>query len=150
QGQKPGPAYLDLPGDVLYRKVEHENVPFPPAAQPGRAAGDPDQIERALDLLRKAERPIIVSGSGVVWSGAEQEYAEFVARTGIPFFTTPQSRGVIAEDDDLAFLGARTTAFTQADLVLLLGTRTNFIIGYAQSPRFAADAKFVMVNSDAS
>jgi thiamine pyrophosphate-dependent acetolactate synthase large subunit-like protein len=147
-GQKPGPVYLDLPGDILYRKVEHEQVQLPPAVAPVRAAGDPAQIERALELLRRSERPIIVAGSGVLWSGADAELAAFVERTGIPFYTTPQSRGVIAEDHDLAFLGARTAAFQQADTVLLVGTRTNFIIGYAQSPRFAPDATFLMINSD--
>lgn len=150
QGQKPGPVYLDLPGDTLYRRVEEDTIPFPPAATPVRAAGDPSLIEQAIAVLQKAERPLIVSGSGVVWGGAEGELAQFVERTGIPFYTTPQSRGVIAEDHDLAFLGARTTAFTQADVVLLVGTRTNFIIGYAQSPRFAPDAKFIMINSDAN
>ncbi len=149
-GHKPGPVYLDLPGDVLYRKVEREQVHFPPPARPVRAAGDPAQIELALDLLRRAERPIIVAGSGVLWSGAEQELAAFVERTGIPFFTTPQARGAVPEDHDLCFLGARSAAFQQADTVLLLGTRTNFIIGHALPPRFAADAKFIMVNSDAT
>lgn len=149
-GQKPGPVYLDLPGDVLYKTAEHERVPFPPAAQHIPAAGDPAMIEKAIGLLAAAERPIILSGSGVVWAGAENALARFIDRTGIPFFTTPQSRGVVPEDHDLAFLGARSTALAQADAVLLLGTRTNFIIGYAQSPRFAADATFIMVNSDAN
>ncbi len=149
-GQKPGPVYLDLPGDVLYAKVEHERVPFPEPVQPVRTAGDPQQVERALALLRAAERPIVLSGSGVLWSGAERELAEFVDRSGIPFYTTPQSRGVIPEDHDLALLGARSTAFSQADTVLLVGTRPNFIIGYGQAPRFAPDAKFIMINSDAS
>jgi thiamine pyrophosphate-dependent acetolactate synthase large subunit-like protein len=149
-GQKPGPVYLDLPGDVLYRTVERERVHFPPPARPVRAAGDPAQIELAVDLLRRAERPIIVAGSGVLWSGAEQELAAFVDRTGIPFFTTPQARGAVPEDHELCFLGARSAAFQQADTVLLLGTRTNFIIGHALPPRFAADAKFIMVNSDAT
>ncbi len=148
QGQKPGPVYLDLPGDVLYKSVEHERVPFPRAAAGARTAAEPAGIEQALAMLRAAERPIIVSGSGVVWSGAEAELAQFVERTGIPFYTTPQSRGVIAEDNDLAFLGARSAAFQQADAVLLVGTRTNFIIGYGLAPRFAEDAKFLMINSD--
>lgn len=150
QGQKPGPVYLDLPGDILYGRAEHERVPFPAAAAPVRAAGDPSLIAKAVEVLRRAERPVILSGSGVVWSGAEAELAALVERTGIPFYTTPQSRGIIPEDHDLALLGARSAAFQQADAVLLVGTRTNFIIGYGLSPRFAADAKFVMINSDAN
>ncbi len=149
-GAKPGPAYLDLPGDVLYGKVEHDRIPFPRPYEPPRAAGNPAEIERAVELLRSAKRPLIVSGSGIAWSGAEREFAALVAATGIPFYTTPQSRGVIPEDHDLSFLGARTQAFQQADTVLLLGTRTSFIIGHGLSPRFAADARFIMVNSDAT
>lgn len=148
RGQKPGPAYLDLPGDVLYGKVEQERVRFPEPVHLTRAAGDPAQVERAVGVLRNAERPIILSGSGVVWSGAEAELSELVERTGIPFYTTPQSRGVIAEDNDLSFLGARSAAFQQADAVLLVGTRASFIIGYGAAPRFAPDAQFIMVNSD--
>ena len=149
QGAKPGPVYLDLPGDILYGKADDERIPAPPPYRAVRTAGDPASVEQAVAMLRAAERPLIVSGSGVLWSHAEAELLALVERSGIPFFTTPQSRGVIAEDNDLCFLGARSAAFTGADVVLLVGTRTNFIIGYAQSPRFAADARFIMINSDA-
>jgi acetolactate synthase-1/2/3 large subunit len=149
-GQKPGPVYLDLPGDVLYAKVEEERVPYPDPVVPVRSAGDPAAVERAIEMLRTAERPLVLSGSGALWSDAGAELAEFIQKTGIPFYTTPQSRGIIAEDHDLAFLGARSTAFQQADTVLLVGTRPNFIIGYGASPRFAPDARFIMINSDAA
>lgn len=148
-GSKPGPVYLDLPGDVLYGKADDERVRFPHPAEAQRAAGQPALVEQAATLLKNAERPLIVSGSGVVWSGAEEELRALVERSGIPFYTTPQSRGVIPEDNDLSFLGARSRAFREADVVLLVGTRTNFIIGHALPPRFAADAKFIMINSDA-
>ncbi len=149
-GAKPGPVYLDLPGDVLYRRVESDNVYFPPAAKRVPAPGDPELVARAIEMLRGAERPLVLSGSGVAWAGAERELGEFIDRTGIPFFTTPQSRGAIPEDHDLAFLGARSAAWHEADVVLLLGTRMNFIIGFGASPRFAEDVRFIMVNSDAA
>jgi acetolactate synthase-1/2/3 large subunit len=101
-------------------------------------------------MLRNAERPVIVAGSGVSWAGAEREFRDLVERTGIPFYTTPQARGLIPEDHDLSFLAARSAGFAEADAVLLLGTRMSFIIGFGAAPRFAPDAKFVMVNSDAA
>mgnify|MGYP002260349612 CR=1 FL=1 len=75
----------------------------------------PDQITSILlretaGLLRQAERPILVSGSGILWSQASAELRQFVELSGIPFYTTPQGRGVIPEDHDLCFLAARTTA----------------------------------------
>ncbi|MGI8927640.1 MAG: thiamine pyrophosphate-binding protein [Tepidiformaceae bacterium] len=149
-GAKPGPVYLDLPGDILYRRVESDGVYFPAAAERVPTPGDPALVGRAVEMLRQAERPLIISGSGIAWGEAEQELARFIDKTGIPFYTTPQSRGVVPEDHDLAFLGARSTAWSEADVVLLLGTRMNFIIGFGQAPRFAPDAKFIMVNSDAA
>lgn len=149
-GQKPGPVYLDLPGDMLYRRVEEDEVYFPNAFELVRAPAEPQLVARAAYMLRHAERPIILAGSGVAWSGAERELQQLVDATGIPFYTTPQSRGVVPEDHDLCFLGARSTAWSEADAVLLLGTRMSFIIGFGAAPRFAPDAKFIMVNSDAS
>jgi thiamine pyrophosphate-dependent acetolactate synthase large subunit-like protein len=147
-GAKPGPVYLDLPGDVLYGKVELERVTFPAPAGRAPTPGDPALVDRAVAILRQAERPIVLWGSGVAWSGAEHELAQFIERTGIPFYSTPQARGLIPEDHELSLLGARTAAFQRADAVLLLGTRANFIIGYGLPPRFADDAKFIMVNTD--
>src|SRR5262249_25140313 len=70
QGQQ-GPVYLDLPGDILYTQVELEEVQFPRnlATQP-RPPGDPELIEEAVALLKQAKRPIILTGSGILWSNA--------------------------------------------------------------------------------
>lgn len=146
QGQ-PGPVYLDLPGDVLYTQVDSSEVAFPRnlARQP-RPAGDPELIEEAIALLKQARRPLILTGSGILWSDACAELQQFVEMTGIPFYTTPQSRGVIPEDHALCFLGARSKAFREADVVLVLGTRLNFIVGFGLPPRWATDVKVIQVD----
>lgn len=150
-GGRPGPVYLDLPGDVLYRQVEETEVvwtePFD-ARRRALSAGDPELVRRAVDLLAGAERPVLISGSGILWSDAADELRALVDQVGIPFYTTPQGRGVIPEDHALCFLSARATAFREADLILVVGTRLNYIVGYAQAPRFAADAKLVQVDLD--
>ena len=144
---QPGPVYVDLPGDVLYRQVEESEVLFPkkPHTVP-RISGDPDLVKKAIALLKDAQRPVIVTGTGVFWSGAMEELKEFVELSGIPFYTTPQGRGVIAEDHPLSFLGARNQAWKEADVVLIVGTRMNFIIGFGLPPRFAPDVKIVQVD----
>ena len=148
---KPGPVYLDLPGDVLYTPVEEDDIPWkgPPN---GRDRHRPSlSAEAVADILRRlaaAERPIVVSGGGILWSEAEAALEAFVERFGIPFFTTPQSRGVIREDHPLSFLTARSTAFREADLVLVLGTRMNYVIAHGDPPRFHPDAQFVRIDID--
>lgn len=142
-----GPVYLDLPGDTLYGMVEEDRVEIPRSwGSASRPMADPEAVERAISLLAKAERPILVTGSGVLWSQAAEEMRAFVDATGIPFYTTPQGRGVVAEDHPLAFVAARNTAFREADVALVVGTRFNFIVFFGRSPKFAPDVKVIHVN----
>lgn len=139
-GGQPGPVYIDLPADVLYNVADEEKVAFPkkPHTVP-RLAADSAQVEKAIALLKQAQRPVVITGTGVFWSRAMAELKEFVELSGIPFYTTPQGRGVIAEDHPLSFLGARNQAWKQANVALVVGTRLNFIIGYGLPPRWAPD-----------
>jgi acetolactate synthase-1/2/3 large subunit len=146
QGQ-PGPVYLDLPGDILYTEVELDSVQFPRnLTKLSRPAGEPELIAEAIALLKQARRPIVLTGSGILWSEAWSELQQFVELTGMPFYTTPQARGVIPEDHALCFLGARSKAFREADVVLVIGTRLNFIVGFGLPPRWAADVKVIQVD----
>ncbi len=146
---KRGPIYLDLPGDILAQRVKEEKVHWPENYRvESRPAGDPALIERAIEMLRGAERPIIVTGSGILWSQASNELQRFVQSTGIPFFTTPQGRGAIPEDHNLAFPAARSMAFREADTVLVIGARANSMLSFLRAPRFSPSAKFINVNID--
>jgi acetolactate synthase-1/2/3 large subunit len=146
---RPGPVHLDFPGDVLYEEVDEEQVVDSHSPAPAPACGDPDAVREAIRLLRAAERPVVISGSGSLWSGAAEALRTFVEMTNIPFFTTPQGRGIIPEDHRLSYLNARSMAFKQADVLLVVGTRFNVILGFGRSPRFAAGGKVIMINTDA-
>src|SRR6185295_12688162 len=87
---KPGPVYLDFPGDVLYTKIDEDKVDWSLSGRPllgARPMGDEQQVEALLDALKAAKAPIIVSGSGVLWSQAWDELQTLVERAGIPFYT---------------------------------------------------------------
>jgi acetolactate synthase-1/2/3 large subunit len=147
---KPGPVYLDLPGDVLFQEVDAAvdwPEPWRPEAR-GRPQAAPGDIDALLAMLEAARRPLVVAGSGVLWSEAERELQAFVEQAGMPFYTTPQSRGMIPEDHPLCYLTARSTAFREADLILVIGTRLNYVIGHAAPPRFDAAAKRVRIDID--
>ncbi len=148
-GGQPGPVYIDLPADVLYNVADEDKIAFPkkPHAVP-RLAADPAQVKKAIAMLKQAQRPIVITGTGVFWSGAMAELKEFVELSGIPFYTTPQGRGVIAEDHPLSFLGARNQAWKEADLAVVLGTRLNFIAGYGLPPCSWAAAELKIIQVD--
>src|SRR5919201_692743 len=146
---RPGPVYLDMPGDVLYREVDEAEVTYPDperAMTRARPRGDPDLVAQAIRLLKQVEQPIVITGSGIIWSGASAALQRFLERAGLPFYTTPVGRGVVPEDHRLAFPTARATAFHEADLLLVIGTRINYVIGHLSPPRFSADAKLVQVD----
>src|SRR5579863_1498274 len=149
---KPGPVYLDFPGDILYAKIDEAQVDWRLSGRPilgARPLGEPKQVEALIDALAKARQPIILSGSGVIWSQAWTELQAFVEATGVPFYTTPQGRGVLPDDHPYSYLAMRSSAFREADLIVIVGTRMNYIINHAAPPRFAADAKIARIEIDA-
>jgi acetolactate synthase-1/2/3 large subunit len=148
---RPGPVYLDLPGDTIGEKVDEDTIVWPkPFKALPRSLGDPAAVREAVTLLARAQRPIILGGSGVWWSDASAAFHAFVDATGIPFYTTPMSRGTVPEDHPLSFLNARSFAFQEADVCLVVGTRFNWIIQFARPPRFGKDMKVIRVDVDAA
>lgn len=147
---KPGPVYIDLPTDVLFNSIEEDTVVWPRHVGPRRSRplADAAQVASAVDLLAAASRPVILSGSGVIWSDAAAEFQAWVEASGIPFYTTPQGRGVVPEDHALCFSTARSTALKEADLLLVVGTRVNYVFAHMQPPRFNADAKLIRIDVD--
>ena len=146
---QPGPVYLDMPGDVLYRDVDPSEVRWvEPDMTRQRPPGDPQLVDRAIALLEQAERPVLIAGSGILWSAAASELQAWVERSRMPFWTTPQGRGVIPEDHPLCFLNARATAFGAADLVFVIGTRLNYVIDFGRPPRIAAEARMIQIDLD--
>jgi len=144
---RPGPVYIDMPGDVLGEKIEEDKVTYAPAWKPSpRTQGDSGAIKEAIALLAKAERPLLIAGSGVWWSDGAAALQTFVEAAGIPFYTKPISRGLIPEDHALSFLNARSTAFTEADVLLAVGTRFDWMIQFGRPPRFGADVKVIHVD----
>ncbi|HEY7742050.1 MAG TPA: thiamine pyrophosphate-binding protein [Burkholderiales bacterium] len=151
-GGKPGPVYLDFPADILYDKIPEEQVDWSLSGRAllnPRPMGENARVDELVDALSKAKQPIILTGSGVIWSQAWTELQSFVEKSGIPFYTTPQGRGVLPDDHPLSFLTMRSSAFKDADLILIIGTRMNYIIGHAAPPRFAANATIARIDIDA-
>src|SRR5204863_25477 len=114
-------------------RARHRHAPRASGVDDGARLQPPDAAARRLHgLLGRAERPLIVGGSGAWWSDAASAFQAFVEATGIPFYTTPISRGTVPEDHELAFLNARAKAFGEADALLAVGTRFNYVLQFGR------------------
>ena len=146
---RPGPVYVDCNEDVLYERVEEAEAPSPPRPEMlARPEADPDMVRRAVAILAAARSPMVLAGGGAFWSRAWDELRQFVNRTGIPFYTTPISRGLVPEDHPLSFPAARSVAFRESDAVLVVGTRFNWVMTFGR--RINPNAKIIQIDIEPS
>ena len=142
---RPGPVYLDLPSDVLQNAVDAERVRWPERYYTqARPQGDPDQVKRAAELLRTAERPMMIVGKGVRWSEPALELRQLVETLGMPFMASPMGRGFIPDDHPLNFGTARSALMGNADVILVVGARLTWMFGFGRS--FAPDATIIQID----
>uniref|UniRef100_A0A8C1BK67 2-hydroxyacyl-CoA lyase n=1 Tax=Cyprinus carpio carpio TaxID=630221 RepID=A0A8C1BK67_CYPCA len=115
--------------------------PAPPVSQ-----ADSREITQAVRLLRAAQRPLIIIGKGAAYARAEKEVRELVEVTGIPFLPTPMGKGVLSDDHPNCVAAARSRALLQADVIVLLGARLNWILHFGFPPRFSPHVKIIQVD----
>jgi acetolactate synthase-1/2/3 large subunit len=143
---KPGPSYLEIPMDVLYQQVDDSFVSMPQGYRPTSSpAGNLEDIEKALDLLKSAKRPIIIAGSGVWWSQAHEVLRAFVEKSGIPVFTRNAGRGAVSDDHPLCFGPFARTGLFKADVALIIGTQFTYTLGAQNLPK---QLKIIRVDID--
>jgi 2-hydroxyacyl-CoA lyase 1 len=144
---RPGATYLDFPDDFLSAQIEEADVSIPERCpEPPRPQAASTDVQRAIDVLRNAERPLVILGKGAAYSRAEEEVRKFVESAGLPFLTSPMGKGVIDDEHALSVMPARGLALQDADVVVLLGARLNWIMHFGLSPRFAEDVKTIQVD----
>ncbi len=146
QSGRPGPVYLEIPIDVVDGQSHIEQVVWCTGYRTEhRAYGDPVAIERAANLLSGAQRPVIIAGGGVWWSGAGEELRAFVESTRIPFYSRNMARGIIPDDHPLSG-GMFPAGLTRADVALILGTKLDWTIAYGRPPIFHPEVKVIQVD----
>jgi 2-hydroxyacyl-CoA lyase 1 len=144
---RPGPAYLDLPAELILGTVDEEKVHFPPPFPPApRPMADPAAVQGALAALKSAERPLVIVGKGSAWSHAEEEVQKFVDSTQLPYLASPMGKGVIPDDHPLSVAAGRTYALQNTDLVFLVGARLNWIMHFGLPPRFPENLRVVQLD----
>ena len=150
---RPGPVHLTLPIDIQDQPIAEEELPpYLPGEyrNMGKAQGDPALIQQAADLLRQAQRPVIIVGNPARYTATQEQLTALVEATGIPAFTVEQARGMIDDEHPLCFgyadgaLNAAARRFREADVVLLLGKRLDHRYRYGQV--FGPEAKLIQAD----
>jgi acetolactate synthase-1/2/3 large subunit len=130
---RPGPVYLEIPQDRLFAELDDADLSMPNSTgAKSLPAGNPQDVEKAIELIDRAEKPIVIAGGGVWWAQAQEALQEFVEKADLPLFTRAAARGCVPDDHPLviaAGLGPHPVtqgALAEADLIILLGTRFGF------------------------
>ena len=138
EGGEPGPAYLDFPTDTLRAPVPHA-VALPERFVPHRTTvtlPDPHEVERAVELLWSARRPLIISGRGARAAGPQ--LCALLDRTGAAYLDTGESRGLVPDDHPSVVSAMRGAVMGQADVVVTIGRRFDFQLAYGSPAVFGA------------
>lgn len=156
---RPGPVHLTIPVDIQEQESDEAELPQYPPGQyrdRGRAHGDPSLIAEAVELLRQAERPVVIAANAARYSLPTSALQEFIEPLGLPVFTVEQARGLISDDHPQCFgyadgaLNATARRFREADVVLLLGKRLDHRYRYGRPPFFSPTAHLIQVDPSAA
>jgi oxalyl-CoA decarboxylase len=146
---RPGGVYLDLPAQVLREKIDKPagDASLFTVATPGLSQlPSRESITRALDLLRQAERPLIILGKGAAYAQADEQIRTFIEATGCPFLPMSMAKGLLPDDHPQSAAAARSLVLGNADVVMLIGARLNWLLGHGQPPEWSPDCKFIQLD----
>lgn len=150
---RPGVAHLSIPVD-LFTEDNSTHAPIPvERIKPLKSEPASGDVDRIMDLMAGASRPVVIAGSGAYWSCAEAELRKFCELSSIPVFTANLARGMVSDDHPLCFGYADATlnrgaenAFRQADLIVIAGKRLDYGMRMGGPELFANDAKTVQID----
>lgn len=142
----PGPAFLEIPLDILLSEARWE-VPSPRiSTAPPRMAPDPELAGAALRLLEAAEKPMMMAGTSVKWSQAQGPLLRFLEKTNIPAYENGMGRGCLPRDCPHIFKSTRRTAMEQCDLIILAGAVLDFRLAFGTT--IPPEAKIIQMEMD--
>ncbi len=128
---RPGGVYLDLPAKLFAQSMEAEvgKKSLIKVVDPApRQIPAPDAVKRALDLLKGAKRPLILLGKGAAYAQADADIRALVEKTGIPYLPMSMAKGLLPDTHELSASAARSYVLPEADVVLLIGARLNWLL----------------------
>jgi len=147
---RPGGVYLDLPaklfGQVMDAEAGRKSLVKVVDAAPAQLPA-PESIKRALDVLKSAKRPLIILGKGAAYAQADEQIRAFVEKSGAPFLPMSMAKGLLPDTHPQCAGAARSTVLQEADVVLLVGARLNWLLSHGKGRTWgAAPKQFIQVD----
>jgi oxalyl-CoA decarboxylase len=132
---RPGGVYLDLPAKLFAQTVDKAagQASLIEVVDPApRQIPAPDAVQRALTLLKGAKRPLILLGKGAAYARADDDIRALVEKTGIPYLPMSMAKGLLPDTHELSAAAARSYVLPEADVVLLVGARLNWLLSHGK------------------
>ncbi|MDA0661754.1 MAG: oxalyl-CoA decarboxylase [Proteobacteria bacterium] len=147
---RPGGVYLDFPAKLLAQVMDADAgakslVKVIDAAP--RQLPAPESVKRALDVLKGAQRPLIILGKGAAYAQADDAIREFVEKSGIPYLPMSMAKGLLPDTHPQSAGAARSLALKESDVVMLIGARLNWLLSHGKGKTWGdAPKKFIQVD----
>jgi len=153
---RPGGVYLDLPARLFPQSVDAEagRRSLIKVVDPApRQIPAPEAVQRALDLLKGARRPLIILGKGAAYAQADSEIKNLIEKTGIPYLPMSMAKGLLPDTHEQSASAARSYVLPGADVVMLIGARLNWLLSHGKGKTWGGKSakdwggqKFVQVD----
>jgi oxalyl-CoA decarboxylase len=147
---RPGGVYLDLPAKLFGQLMDAEAgrkslvkvIDAAPAQIPA-----PSAVKRALDVLKSAKRPLIILGKGAAYAQADDDIRKLVENSGAPFLPMSMAKGLLPDTHPQCAGAARSTVLKDADVVMLIGARLNWLLSHGKGKSWGdAPKKFIQID----
>lgn len=147
---RPGGVYLDLPaklfGQVMNAEAGRKSLVKVIDPAPAQIPA-PSAVKRALDVLKGAKRPLIILGKGAAYAQADDAIRSFVEKSGAPFLPMSMAKGLLPDLHPQCAGAARSTVLKDADVVMLIGARLNWLLSHGKGKTWGeAPKKFIQVD----
>ncbi len=150
---RPGGVYLDLPAKLFSQTMDaaagKKSLIKVVDAAP-RQLPAPESVQRALDLLKGAKRPLILLGKGAAYAQADADIRALVERSGIPYLPMSMAKGLLPDTHEQSASAARSYVLAEADVVLLVGARLNWLLSHGKGKTWggdkAAERQFIQID----
>ena len=132
---RPGGVYLDLPAKLFAQTMDAAAgaASLIKVVDPApRQIPAPDAVQRALDLLKSAKKPLILLGKGAAYARADADIRALVEKTGIPYLPMSMAKGLLPDTHEQSASAARSYVLPEADVVMLIGARLNWLLSHGK------------------
>ena len=146
---RPGGVYLDLPAKLFGQVMDAEageksliKVTDPAPAQ----IPAPTAVERVLESLKNAERPLVILGKGAAYARADDAIRTFIETTGIPFLPMSMAKGILPDTHPQCAGAARSLVLKESDVVMLIGARLNWLLSQGKGKPWGGRKKCIQID----